>query len=248
MRKILNTVLVLILVVLLFPLIKEKATNYLKESLSIELPEVSLPEIQKDQEPERKLQIVDVQEAIESLSIVTTSKRVTVRNTTTFESGYAYLPNPGVRVEAQATVLAGFDLDNITEDRIIINDNSVTIFVPPPSIIGIRNPYIEVLETSFTTLYSNSEQVHNACIDEAMFQLQKTAIDDGLFEEATNHLNRKVAYSLSSILGKTVYFTVEHDLFKPETMTNQELEELKEDLDFSITPLEEKEFKPDVIR
>lgn len=247
MRKIINIVLLIVLVVLLFPLIKKGATNYIKESLSIELPEVTLPSIKEEQEPEREITILEVKKAIKDLSLVTTSKRVTVRNTTTFESGYAYLPNPTVRVKASADVLAGFDLDIVTDDRIVINDNSVTISVPPPSIVGIRNPYIETLETSYTTLYSNSEQVHNACTNEALFALQKAAIDDGIFEDAINYLNREVAYNLSNILGKTIYFTVEHDLFQPETMTTEELKELRDEINFSITPLQE-EIKPDVIR
>jgi Protein of unknown function (DUF4230) len=119
-----------------------------------------------------------------------------------------------ILISCEATIKAGIDLSQLTEDDISIKGKSITITLPKPKIISLNLPpgkiKVEYEETGmFRSSFSTAER--DALVAQGEQQIRKSAAELGVLETANDHATlfitgflKRLGYTTVTIQPKTI--------------------------------------------
>lgn len=111
-------------------------------------------------------------------------------------------------VKIEGSVRAGFKLDNLTNDNISIEgDSLISIIIPEAQIFDvIVNPSnVTIIEGE----KNSSEKIMNRAITKAKKRVEKDAINDGILEKATESGKKQLTELFKTLGFKEVYVDIE---------------------------------------
>lgn len=132
--------------------------------------------------------------------------------TTTGSSFEEFLVGDKILLIAHGQIIAGFDMQNINENDIQINDQSITVTLPPPQILvsKLDNEKTKVYDRDKGLLTKGDEHLESEARKNAEIAIRQAACEAGILEQAGENGKKQLTSLLQALNFTNVTIQVPH--------------------------------------